>query len=150
MRWLSLIVGIALVAVAFVAATRVADTREGLVAEVITLLGGLAGICLVFYGLFANMRPVPPVDRPATRIDARPATRIASAKDLLFGAGGLALAAVLLSGLAVSGGIQWAGLGLIALLPMIAGSAYLCARFLRSPARDWTLDLRRSKSRREP
>jgi mannose/fructose/N-acetylgalactosamine-specific phosphotransferase system component IIC len=46
--------------------------------------------------------------------------------------GGLVLAVVLLAGLSVSGGALWAGLGFALLLPMIAGSVYLCVRFLRS------------------
>ncbi len=128
MRWVSLGTGIVLIGVAFAAATRVADTREGLIAEVITLLGGLAGISLLLYGLFAGARrPVPaPIHRPTQPATMRPA------RELAIGGGGLLLAAVLLSGLAISGGWPWAALGLVLLLPMIAGSAYLCARFLRA------------------
>lgn len=128
MRWLSLGTGIVLIGVAFGAATRVADTREGLIAEVITLLGGLTGISFVLYGLFARARRAVPA--PAHR-STEPAA-IQPARDLAIGGGGLLLAAVLLSGLAVSGGWQWAALGLVLLLPMIAGSIYLCARFLRA------------------
>ena len=128
MRWLSLGTGIVLIGVAFAAATRVADTREGLIAEVITLLGGLAGISFLFYGLFAGARrPVPAsIRRPTQPATMRPA------RELAIGGGGLLLAAVLLSGLVISGGWPWAALGLVLLLPMIAGSAYLCARFLRA------------------
>lgn len=117
-----------LICVAFAAATRVADTREGLIAEVVTLLGGLAGISFVLYGLFVGTRrPVPtPVQRSTQPAAIRPA------RELAIGSGGLLLAAVLLSGLAISGGWQWAALGLVLLLPMIAGSTYLCARFLRA------------------
>jgi len=39
-RWPAVILGVVLVAFAFAAATRVTDTREGLIAEVVTLLGG--------------------------------------------------------------------------------------------------------------
>ncbi len=128
MRWLSLATGVVLIAVAFAAGTRVADTREGLIAEVITLLGGLGGVGFLLYGLIRRApRPAAvPVTRSAAPAAARPA------RDLALGSGGLLLAAVLLSGLAVSGGWQWAALGFVLLLPMIAGSAYLCARFLRA------------------
>ena len=61
MRWVSLGAGIALTVLAFAAATRVADTREGLIAEVITLLAGLAGISLLLYGLIGG----------AARLDAK-------------------------------------------------------------------------------
>ena len=53
-------------------------------------------------------------------------------RDLLLGAGGIAVALVLLTGLAVSGGPLWAGFGLAILLPMLAGSVYLCVRYLRA------------------
>jgi hypothetical protein len=141
-RWVSLGAGIALIVLAFAAATRVADTREGLIAEVITLLAGLAGISLLLYGLIGGARrstqraerPLPP-KLPAPSV--RPLT------DLLLGGAGIAIAIVLLSGLAVTGGILWAVLGLVLLLPMIAGSMYLCVRFTRAPAREWKIDLRR-------
>ena len=57
MRWLSVIAGVALLALAIAAVTRVADTREGLVAEIVTLLGALAGVSLLIYGLTARPRP---------------------------------------------------------------------------------------------
>ena len=128
MRRLSLIAGIALVAIAFGAATRVTDTREGLIAEVITLLAGLVGISLVLYGLLAGPRPAGtlPILRPPA-----PA-RTPSAKDFAIGAFGLGLAAILIGGLGITAGLQWAALGSVLLLPMIAGSAVLCARFLRA------------------
>jgi hypothetical protein len=126
-RWISLVAGIAFVALAFAAATRVADTRDGLIAEVVTLFSGLAGVSLVLYGLFASR----PVTNPAGAASTRTAqARPPSARDLAIGAGGLALAAILLGGLFISAGWQWAALGLVILLPMIAGSAYLCGRFL--------------------
>ncbi|MEO8745833.1 MAG: hypothetical protein ABI334_04160 [Candidatus Dormiibacterota bacterium] len=128
MRWVSLVAGIALVAIAFAAGSRVADTREGLIAEVVALLGGLAGISLVLYGLLAGSRRA--VASTSVRRSTAPAVR--PGRDVALGSAGLILAAVLLSGLALSGGWQWAVLGLALLLPMIAGSAYLCARFLRA------------------
>ena len=150
MRWLSLSAGVALVAVAFAAATRVADTREGLISEVITLLAGLVGISLILYGLFANTRTSGTT--PEAARTARPAKQpaVPTANTLVIGGAGIALAVVLLAGLAVSGGVLWAGLGLILLLPMVAGSAYLCVRFVRSPQRDWTIDVRRLMSGKEP
>ena len=128
MRRLSLIAGIALVAIAFGAATRVADTREGLIAEAITLLAALVGISLVLYGLFAGARPAA---RPA--ISRSPAlVRKPTARDFAIGASGLGLAAILVGGLGITAGLQWAALGSVVLLPMIVGSAVLCARFLRA------------------
>jgi len=141
-RWVSLGAGIALIVLAFAAATQVADTRAGLIAEVITLLAGLAGIGLLLYGLIGGAsrsrsrvaRPRPPqVQQPAVR----PVT------DLLAGAGGIVIALVLLSGLAITGGFEWAGFGLLILLPMIAGCTYLCVRFARAPARDWKVELKK-------
>lgn len=127
MRWLSLVAGIALVALAFAAATRVADTRDGLIAEVVTLFSGLAGVSLVLYGLFAGARPA---SKPGLAATPRPPARAPSGRDLAIGAGGLGLAAILLGGLFISAGWQWAALGFVILLPMIAGSAFLCGRFL--------------------
>ena len=131
MRWASLGAGAALVALAFAAATRVSDTREGLIAEVITLLGGLAGVSLLIYGLAARRRAG---DQPATASPHRAGftSRARSTRDILLGAGGIALALILLGGLALSGGGLWLGLGFALLLPMIAGSVYLCVRFLRA------------------
>jgi hypothetical protein len=131
-RRLSLIAGIGLVALAFAAGTRVADTREGLIAEVITLLAGLAGVSLVLTGLFASGRPAarPPVQR------APPLARQPSTRDFTLGASGLLLATILIGGLVVTAGWQWAALGLVLLLPMIAGSAFLCRRFLKARGQD--------------
>jgi hypothetical protein len=127
MRWVSLVAGIAFVVLAFAAGTRVTDTRDGLIAEVVTLFSGLAGVSLVLYGLFARARPASsPGVATASRAPARPP----STRDFAIGAGGLALAVILLGGLLLSAGWQWAALGLVILLPMIAGSAYLCGRFL--------------------
>ncbi len=130
MRWVALGSGIALIALAVAAVTRVSDTREGLVAEVITLLGGATGIALLIYGLATRPRAVSmPAARTAAPASAR---RPRSAGDLRLGGAGLLLALVLLGGLAFSGGVLWATLGLALLLPMIAGSIYLCVRYLRA------------------
>jgi len=130
LRRLSLAGGFALIVLAFAAASRVTDTRAGLVAEIVTLLGGLAGIGLLTYAFAARPRNTKP-DMPARA--SKPAeARPRSNRDLVLGAGGVLLAVVLVSGLAISGGILWAGLGLTLLVPMIAGSVYLCVRFLRA------------------
>ena len=137
MRWISLGAGVALVALAFAAATRVSDTREGLIAEVITLLGGLAGVALLIYALTARRQSHGPTTRTASRSDfpgqlggeeSPPRAR----RDILLGAGGILLALVLLGGLGFSGGGLWLALGFALLLPMMAGSVYLCVRFLRA------------------
>jgi hypothetical protein len=149
LRWLSLTAGVALVAIAFAAATRVADTRAGLISEVVTLLAGLGGISLILYGLLANARRAaasPEAQRPIPSAPQTPP----DANGLLIGGGGVALAVVLLVGLAISGGVLWAGLGLILLLPMVGGSLYLCVRFLRAPSRRWTINLKRLRSPKAP
>jgi hypothetical protein len=128
MRKAALVAGAGLVIVAFGAATRVADTREGLIAEVVTLLAGVAGVAALIYGLAA--RPGTPTIKPVTRVP-RP-VRPRTATDLLLGAGGVALAAILVIGLAITGGPLPAAFGLVLLLPMIAGCVYLCVRFLRA------------------
>ncbi|HET7339481.1 MAG TPA: hypothetical protein VFK22_08030 [Candidatus Dormibacteraeota bacterium] len=128
MRKLAVIAGLALVVIAFAAATRVADTREGLVAEVVTLLASLGGVGLLIYGLTA--RPgMPGTNETAARPDQpRPRTR----SDLVYGAAGVGIAAVLVTGLALSGGLMLAVFGLALLLPMIAGCVYLCVRYMRA------------------
>jgi hypothetical protein len=147
LRWLALGVGVLLMALAFAAATRVADTREGLIAEVVTLLSALAGISLVLYGMFARLVHAP---RTSSRsVPGPPAPSVRPVRDLLVGGAGITLTVVLLVGLAASAGIQWAGLGAVLLLPMLAGSAYLVGRFVRAPERSWTLELGRSKTTRE-
>jgi hypothetical protein len=130
LRWIAIVAGAALVALAFGAATRVADTREGLVAEVVTLFAGLAGVSLLIYGLAARPSPAPMPTRFHRR--ERETARSRTNRDLYLGAGGIGLALVLLGGLAVSGGPLWAGFGLAILLPMLAGSVYLCVRYFRS------------------
>ena len=130
MRWLALVSGIALIVVAAAAVTRVSDTREGLIAEVITLLGGAGGISLLIYGLAARPRPATvPASRSAP---VAPPRRQRSAGDLRLGGAGIALALILLGGLALSGGLLWAALGFALLLPMISGCVYLCVRYLRA------------------
>jgi peptidoglycan/LPS O-acetylase OafA/YrhL len=128
MRRLALVAGAALVVVAFVAATRVADTREGLIAEVVTLLAGVAGVGALIYGLAARQRT--PASRQSSQMP-RP-VRPRTASDLLLGTGGVAVSAVLVIGLAITGGPLSAVFGLALLLPMIAGCVYLCVRFLRA------------------
>jgi len=130
-RWHAVVAGMALVTLAFAAATRVSDSREGLIAEIITLLGGLAGVSLLIYGLAARRRPssvLATSSRAPSRLTPRPRSR----NDLLLGAGGIGLGIVLLGGLAISAGVGWALFGLVLLLPMISGSVYLCVRFLRA------------------
>ena len=131
MRRLALVIGVLLVAVAFTAGTRVSDTREGLIAEVVTLLAGMAGVILLISALSLMRSPIP----AATSTPAAPAgqaPRRRSRNDMLLGAGGIALAIVLLAGLALSAGFWWSIAGLVLLLPMILGSFYLCVRFLRA------------------
>lgn len=129
MRWLALAAGVGLAVLAFAAVTRVADTREGLIAEVVTLFAGGAAVGLLIYAYVArsDFRPRPAPARAPASAQRRPSRR-----DLGLGAGGLVLAAALLAGLSVSGGALWAGLGFALLLPMIAGCVYLCVRYLRS------------------
>src|SRR5690348_10727572 len=117
--------GLLLIAVAFIAATRVADTREGLIAEVITLFAGLAGVGLLLYALIprrgsAQIQPRRSGPTPASR---------RSANDLLVGGSGIAISLLLLGGLAYSGGWGWAAMGGALLIPMVAGSAYLLIAF---------------------
>ena len=123
-----LVAGAALVVLAFASATRVADTREGLIAEVVTLFSSLAAVGLLMYGLTARRGQASASPPQPPTVTLRPRTR----RDLLLGTGGVVLAALLVVGLAISGGPLWAGLGLVLLLPMISGSVYLCVRFLRA------------------
>jgi hypothetical protein len=138
-RWLALVIGAVLIAIAFIAAGRVADTREGLLSEVVALLAGLAGVSLVLYAWMAGARP-----RPATppTVGAKPAKQIRSATELLAGGVGLVIAMALIAGVALSAGGLWVIVALVLLLPMIVGSTYLCVRFMRAPHREWKIDLR--------
>jgi len=138
--------GLVLVAVAFIAATRVADTREGLIAEVVTLMSGLAGVSLLLYGLIPKRAAAAAARRPQPAEDSSRGLR--TANDLLFGSLGLLLAVVLLGGLVLSAGWLWALLGAVLLLPMMVGCGYLLAVFIRAPQREWRIDLRRLTSNR--
>ena len=138
--------GLLLVAVAFIAATRVADTREGLIAEVVTLMSGLAGVSLLLYGLIPKRAAPASASRPQGAEDSKQGPR--TANDLLFGSLGLLLAVVLLAGLVLSAGWLWALLGAVLLLPMMVGCGYLLAVFIRAPQREWRIDLRRLTSNR--
>ena len=144
-RGFAIVGGLLLIAVAFVAASRVADTREGLIAEIVTLLSGVAGVGLLLYGLVPQRR-VHVVRTPARPADAviRPRT----ANDLAVGAAGLLLALILVGGLVLSAGWQWALIGAILLLPMIIGCGYLVTAFVRAPQREWKIDVRRLTSLR--
>jgi hypothetical protein len=133
-RWLPLVAGAALIAVAFAAATRVADTRDGLIAEVVLLFAALAGIGLLVYGLAARRGLAAAPGAAALTVESAP-LQPRSRRDLVTGAGGVALGVALLAGLALSGGILWLVLGFALLLPMLAGSVYLFVRFLRSASR---------------
>jgi hypothetical protein len=129
-RWLALVAGAGLLVLAFAAAGRVSDSREGLVAEIITLVGGGTGFLLLIYAFAARKRPAPAVPPQAAAAPRPPSPP--SRRDLLLGAGGIVVALLLLAGLAFSGGPLWAGFGLALLLPMLAGSVYLCLRYLRA------------------
>jgi hypothetical protein len=135
LRWVAATAGSALVVVAFFAATRVADTREGLIAEVVLLFSALAGIGLLVYGLTARPRATPATAGASSRGAQTASPKAKSGRDLLTGIGGVGLAVALVSGLALTGGPLWAGLGFALLLPMLAGSVYLFVRYLRSPGR---------------
>jgi hypothetical protein len=139
-RWVSVVAGLAVIGVAAIAATRVENSRAGLIAEVITYLGGLVGLILLFYGVYARRGRSSAVRSEPSESTA-PEPKVRAANDLLLGALGIILAIFLLSGLAMSGGMVWAAFGFILLLPMLAGSFYLGLRFLRAPARDWRVGL---------
>jgi len=140
-RWVSAVAGVALIGVAAIAATRVENSRAGLIAEAITYLGGLVGLGLLFYGVYARRGRSSSVRRDPSLSTAHE-LKVRSANDLLLGTLGIIFAVFLLVGLVLSGGTLWATFGFILLLPMIAGSFYLSLRFLRAPARDWRVDLR--------
>ena len=147
MRQPALGAGVILIAAAFAAATRVADTREGLVYEVVTLFAALAGVSLLLYGLVATLaRSAPPPPSQPTAV--RAGGQVHNSAELLVGGSGLLVAAILLAGIAATAGVLWLVLGSILLLPMIAGCAYLCIRFARGPKREWKLDLQKLRGRR--
>lgn len=132
-RWVALGSGVALIAVSVIAFTKVADTREGQIAEVVTLLAFGIGFVLLIYAFAARRRPATPaaVARDEPRGGRTPVPR-GSPRDLALGAAGVIVSAVLVTGLAVTGGLMWAGLGFVILLPMLAGSVYLCWRSLKT------------------
>lgn len=140
MRWAALGAGVLLITVAFLAGSRVADTREGLIYEVVTLLAGLAGVSSLLYGLVAPMSRAQRT-RQSPRVVSPAIDRVHNAGELLVGTAGLVVSAILLGGLAATAGLLWALLGGIALLPMIAGCIYLCVSFARAPRREWRVDL---------
>lgn len=136
-----------MIAAAFVAGARVADTRQGLIYEVVTLLAGLAGVSLLLYGLVTTLGrpPKPPL---APDVASSGEDKVHNSAELLLGASGLVVAASLVAGIATTAGVLWALLGTILLLPMIAGSAYLCISFARAPRREWKIDLQKLVSHR--
>jgi hypothetical protein len=140
-RWLALATGAALVVIAFVAGSRVADTREGLLYEVTALLAGLTGVSLVLYGWVSGARPR--AQAMSSRAPKPSPVESRSATELLAGGLGLLIAAGLVVGIAISAGVLWALMGFVLLLPMTLGCTYLCLRFLRAPRREWKIDLRR-------
>jgi hypothetical protein len=142
LRWPALGVGVVLVAVAFVAAGRVADTRAGLVSEVVTLFAALIGVSLLLYGLVATLST--PRPRASTRpVVTKVGEQVHNAAELLVGVTGILVAAILLAGIAITASAAWALLGAVLLLPMIAGCFYLCFAFARAPRRDWKVDLQK-------
>jgi len=138
-RWLALVIGAVLIAIAFVASGRVADTQQGMVSEVITLFAGLVGVSLVLYAWVSGARPRA---AGAPKAGVKATVQIRSATELLAGAVGLVIAVALIAGVALSAGGLWVIVALVLLLPMILGSAYLCVRFFRAPKREWKIDLR--------
>src|SRR5207249_1006112 len=99
--------------------------------EVVALLAGMAGVILLISALSLMRSPSAAVtSTPAVRAAQPPRRR--SRNDIWLGTGGIALAIVLLAGLAMSAGFWWSVAGLVLLLPMILGSLYLCVRFLRA------------------
>lgn len=126
-RGIAVFAGLALLVLGIAAASQVSDSRAGQIAEVIALLAGLVGIGLLGFA-FGFRRTTGTQALARQPAPARPRSN----RDLLLGAGGVLLAILLLTGLAISGGVLWAGFGLALMLPMIGGSVYLCVRFLRA------------------
>src|SRR5258708_32511556 len=104
LRRLCIFAGLALIAVAFVAATQIENARQGLIAEVILYLAGALGLVLLFYGLFARSRPSPSSESHSVEARTRQ-PKVPTANDLVLGAAGVILAILLLAGLAFSAGI---------------------------------------------
>jgi len=147
MRRAALAAGVVFIAAAFTAATRVANTREGLIFEVITLFSGLAGVILMIYGLVTTLGRQAP-GTSAAPVSAVPANKTHNAAELLVGGSGLGVAAILLGGIAATAGVLWALLGAIMLLPMVVGCAYLCVTFAVGPHREWKVDIQQFMNRR--
>ena len=145
-RAILIVLGVLLIAVAFISGAQVADTREGLIAEVVALFAGLSGVGLLLCGLIPRRRDTSPIPPAPKQITQRTSRR--TANDLVLGGGGIVIAAVLFGGLAFSGGWLWAALGGVLLVPMIAGSVYLLVTFTRAKERDWKVDLPRLFSAR--
>jgi hypothetical protein len=141
-RWAALGAGVVLVVAAFLAGSRVADTREGLIYEVVTLLAGLAGVSLLLYGLVAPMSRAGGTPQ-SPRVAPPTSQRVHNAGELLVGVAGLVISAVLLGGIAATAGWLWALLGGVLLLPMIAGCIYLSLSFARAERREWTIDFQK-------
>src|SRR5260370_32015921 len=92
MRWGAVGSGVILVVVAFLAGSRVADTRECIIYEVVTLLAGLAGVSFLLYGLVAPMSRAGRT--PQSPRVAPPATQsVHNAGELLIGVAGLVISA---------------------------------------------------------
>src|ERR1051326_1957445 len=108
-RAIFITLGVLLVAVAFISGAQVADTREGLISEVVSLFAALGGVILLLSGLVPRRRDRRPRPEPSAR--GSHATVRRNANDLVLGGGGIVIAAALFAGLAVSGGWLWAGLG---------------------------------------
>ena len=139
-RWLSISTGAVLIVIAFAAGLRVSDSREGLIYEIVTLFSGLIGVSLLLYGLVAHSFRGRDRHRAPAR-QSTPAIRVHTLNELVIGAVGLLVAALLVVGLAASGGALWGVLGFAILLPMVAGCGFLCYGFIRGPRRDWRLNL---------
>ena len=143
-RWLSISTGAVLIVIAFAAGLRVSDSREGLIYEIVTLFSGLIGVSLLLYGLVAHsFRGRDRHRAPARQSHSTPAIRVHTLNELVIGAVGLLVAALLVVGLAASGGALWGVLGFAILLPMVAGCGFLCYGFIRGPRRDWRLNLQK-------
>jgi hypothetical protein len=142
MRWPALGAGVVLVAVAFVAAGHVADTRAGLISEVITLMAALAGVSLLLYGLVATLSGSRQ-SSPARPVVTKVGEQVHNAAELLVGGTGILVATILLVGIAITASAAWALLGAVLLLPMIVGCFYLCFAFARGPRREWKIDLQK-------
>jgi hypothetical protein len=103
----------------------------------------LAGVSLLLYGLVAPMSRARLTPQTARVAVTKGGDRVHNAGELLVGAAGLVVAAILLGGIAATAGLLWALLGAVVLLPMIAGCVYLCVSFARAARREWRIDVRK-------